>query len=247
MLNRDLSNLANRIRDRTLRAKVLEILQNPSISVGGRKYSGLPLEKSPASVWRHHNYPGGFVEHTLALYELSISLARIVRKIYRCRVDTDLLICGVLLHDISKPATYEQIASGKYRRSNLAERLDHLSLATAELIRRGFPLDVVHVVAASHGKQYGPIGPMTIEALICHLADRTEAELNGEMLSAARFMIREVTGEEPQALTGREAFAVVRTKTDRGWNGLRNSLSRRNRTNRSSRLAEKTYNDDFAH
>ena len=246
-MNRDLSNLANRIRDRTLRAKVREILQNPSVSVGGRRYSGLPLEKSPASVWRHHNYPGGFVEHTLALYELSISLARIVRKIYTCRVDTDLLICGVLLHDIFKPATYEQIASGKYRRSNLAERLDHLSLATAELIRRGFPLDVVHVVAASHGRQYGPIGPMTIEALICHLADRTEAELNGEMLSAARFMIREVTGEEPQALTGREAFAVVRTKTDRGWNGLRNSLSRRNRTNRSSRLAEKTYNDDFAH
>jgi 7,8-dihydroneopterin 2',3'-cyclic phosphate phosphodiesterase len=187
----------------------------------------LPLDNAPASVWRHHNYPGGFVEHTLALYELSMSLVRIVKKIYRCRVDTDVVICGVLLHDIFKPATYKQIEGGRYRRSNLAERLDHLSLATAELIRRGFPLDVVHVVAASHGRQYGPIGPMTIEALILHLADRTEAELNGEMLSAARFMIREVTGEEPQTLTGREAFAVVRKKTDGGWNGLRNSLSRR--------------------
>jgi 7,8-dihydroneopterin 2',3'-cyclic phosphate phosphodiesterase len=230
MLNKDLVNLTNRIQDRALRAKVREVLQNPSVRIGGRSYSGLPLEKSPASVWRHHNYPGGFVEHTLALYELSMSLARIVRKVYRCRVDKDLVICGVLLHDIFKPATYRQIASGRYQRSNLAERLDHLSLATAELIRRGFPLDAVHVVAASHGRQYGPIGPMTIEALICHLADHTEAELNGEMLSAARFMIREVTGEEPQALTGREAFAVVRTKTDRGWNGLRDSLSRRNRT-----------------
>jgi hypothetical protein len=67
---------------------------------------------------------------------------------------------------------------------------------------------------------------MTIEALICHLADRAEAELNGEMLSAARFMIREVTGEEPQVLTGKEAFAVVRTKTDKGWGGLKDSLSR---------------------
>jgi 7,8-dihydroneopterin 2',3'-cyclic phosphate phosphodiesterase len=178
-------------------------------------------------VWRHHNYPGGFVEHTLALYEVAMSLSRIVKKIYRCRVDTDLVICGVLLHDIFKPMTYRQTEGGRYGRSNLAERLDHLSLATAELIRRGFPLDAVHIVAASHGRQYGPMGPMTIEALICHLADRTEAELNGEMLSAARFMIREITGEEPQVLTGREAFAVVRTKTDKGWNGLRDSLSRR--------------------
>ena len=226
-MDRELLTVANRIHDSALRAKVRDVLQNPSIKIGGRNYSGLPLDKSPASVWRHHNYPGGFVEHTLALYELSMSLARIVRKIYRSRVDTDLVICGVLLHDIFKPATYKQIDSGRYRRSNLAERLDHLSLATAELIRRGFPLDVVHVVAASHGRQYGPIGPMTIEALICHLADRTEAELNGEMLSAARFMIREVSGEEPQVLTGKDAFAVVRTKTDAGWNGLRNSLSRR--------------------
>ncbi|HXZ89939.1 MAG TPA: HD domain-containing protein [Candidatus Dormibacteraeota bacterium] len=229
-MNRDLLTITNRIRDRALRARVREVLKNPSVKIDGRTYSGLPLEKSPASVWRHHNYPGGFVEHTLALYELSLSLARIVRRIYRCRVDTDLVICGVLLHDIFKPATYREIEGGRYRRSNLAERLDHLSLATAELIRRGFPLDVVHVVAASHGRQYGPIGPMTIEALICHLADRAEAELNGEMLSAARFMIREVTGEEPQVLTGKEAFHVVRKKTDEGWKGLRDSLSLSGRT-----------------
>jgi 23S rRNA maturation-related 3'-5' exoribonuclease YhaM len=147
-----------------------------------------------------------------------------VKTVYHCRVDTDLVVCGVLLHDIFKAATYKVETSGRYRRSNLAERLDHLTLATAELIRRGFPLDAVHVVAASHGRQYGPIGPMTIEALICHLADRTEAELNGEMLSAARFMIREVTGEEPRTLTGAQAFEVVRAKTDKGWEGLKDSL-----------------------
>jgi 7,8-dihydroneopterin 2',3'-cyclic phosphate phosphodiesterase len=226
-LDRNLRRVVNSIQDRTLRKKVLEVLQKPTIKIDGRIYTGLPLEKSPASVWRHHNYPGGFVEHILALHEVSMSLARMVKTVYRCRVDTDLVTCGVLLHDIFKPATYRERQSGTYRRSNLAERLDHLTLATAELIRRGFPLDAVHVVAASHGRQYGPIGPMTIEALICHLADRTEAELNGEMLSAARFMIREVTGEEPQLLTGREAFEVVRTKTDKGWDGLRDFLSKK--------------------
>ena len=184
------------------------------------------MERAPASVWHHHNYPGGFIEHTIALYELCMSIARIVEEIYDCRVDKDLVICGVLLHDVFKPATYQENADGRYKRSGLAERLDHLTLASAELIRRGFPLDAVHVVAASHGRQYGPIGPMTIEALICHLGDQTEASLNGEMLSAARFMVREVTGQEPQTLTGKEAFAIVRTKTDKDWHGLRDYLSR---------------------
>jgi hypothetical protein len=47
-------------------------------------------------------------------------------------------------------------------------------------------------------------------------------------LNAARFMVREVTGEEPQRLNGKQAFAIVRVKTDRGWDGLREYLSRRN-------------------
>jgi putative nucleotidyltransferase with HDIG domain len=223
-LDKNLLKIVNSIRDKELRRKVIKVLTNPSVRIGGRTYSGLPVDKSPASVWRHHNYPGGFIEHTIALHELAMGLVGMVNRIYRCRVDTDLVTCGVLLHDIFKPATYRAESGGRYHRSNLAERLDHLTLATAELIRRGFPIDAVHVVAASHGRQYGPIGPMTIEALICHLADRTEAELNGEMLSAARFMLREVTGEESQVLTGREAFKIVRTKTDKGWDGLREML-----------------------
>ena len=233
-MDKNLLGIVNTIKDKRLRRRTIEVLENPSIRIGGRTYTGLPIESSPASVWRHHNYPGGFIEHTMALHELSMALARMVKTIYRCRVDTDLVTCGVLLHDIFKPATYKTENRGRYRRSNLAERLDHLTLATAELIRRGFPIDAVHVVAASHGRQYGPIGPMTIEALICHLADRTEAELNGEMLSAARFMVREVTGEEPQTLTGKEAFEIVRTKTDEGWDGLKERLLNQSRPKRES-------------
>jgi len=167
-----------------------------------------------------------------------MSIARIVEEIYDCRVDKDLVICGVLLHDVFKPATYQENADGRYKRSGLAERLDHLTLASAELIRRGFPLDAVHIVAASHGRQYGPIGPMTIEALICHLGDQTDASLNGEMLSAARFMVREVTGQEPQTLTGKEAFRIVRTKTDKGWHGLREYLTRNHADSNHSSLSK---------
>jgi 7,8-dihydroneopterin 2',3'-cyclic phosphate phosphodiesterase len=226
-LDSRLVRIVNKIKDPKLRSKVHELLQNPTIKIGGKSFSGISMEESPASVRQHHNYPGGFVEHTLALYELCMSLSRIVQRIYKCKVDTDLVICGVLLHDIFKPATYIQREEGVYHRSALAERVDHLTLASAELIRRGFPLDAVHVVTASHG-QYGPIGPMTIEALVCHLGDYAEAKLNGDVLNAARFMVREVTGEEPERLNGKQAFAIVRVKTDRGWDGLREYLSRKN-------------------
>jgi hypothetical protein len=67
---------------------------------------------------------------------------------------------------------------------------------------------------------------MTIEALICHLGDYCEAKLNGDVLSAARFMVREVTGEEPPTLSGKDAFAIGRAKTDKGWGGVKDVMSR---------------------
>jgi len=225
-LDKQLLRIVNRIRNKTLRARVLKLLENPTIKIGGKTFSGLPIEKSPASIRHHHNYAGGFIEHTVALCELCMSFSRIVSKVYECKVNNDLILCGVLLHDIYKTATYVEKGE-RYVMSDLAERVDHLTLASAELIRRGFPLDVVHIVVASHGREYRPMGPMTVEALICHLADYSEAKLNGDVLSAARFMIREITGEEPQVITGKEAFAIVSAKTEKGWNGVQDYLSKK--------------------
>ena len=224
-MDRRLLKIAGKIKDRKLRSKIIEILENPSIRIGSETFFGIPLDNAPASIRHHHNYPGGFIEHTMALYELSRSLSKIVRTIYRCRVNEDLVLCGVLLHDIFKPVTYAE-KEERYILSRLAERIDHLTLATAEMVRRGFPVDAVHVVAASHGRQFGPIGPMTIEALICHLADETEAKLNGETLNAARFIIRELFGKEPKQMSGKDAFSVVKAKVDGDWDEVREYVKR---------------------
>ena len=94
----------------------------------------------------------------------------------------------------------------------LAERLDHLTLAVSELIRRGFPLNLIHIVCAHHGGTAGPIWPRTTEALVCHLADVTDSRLNGEVLRAARYLSRTATGEELHIGTSKEAFEIVRSK-----------------------------------
>lgn len=216
-----LRRIAQRIRGRSLRNKVIKLLEKPAMQIEGRIYTGLPLEEAPASISHHHNYPGGFLEHIIAVSELSLNLCEITRRVYRCKIDTDLVLCGALLHDIFKPLTYVRRPGGGYRSSPLAERIDHLSLITSELVRRDFPLEAIHVICASHGYEHGPIGPRTLEALISHLADLIESRLNGDVLSAAKYLIREATGEEPRFLTGKDAFRVVRAKTELGWDGVR--------------------------
>jgi len=223
-LNSQLRVVVDKIKDRSLREKVADFLDNPRIKIGNRRYSGLPLERSPASISRHHNYPGGLLEHILASSQVALDLCAVVRKVYRGKVDSDLVLCGTILHDLFKPLTYVEKADGSYKTSSLAEKIDHLTLIVSELIRRGFPMSVIHIVCAHHGHEAGPVGPHTVEALVCHLADLTDSKLNGDVLSAARYLTKEATGEELGRVSSKEAFEIVYRKAIEGWEGMRRKV-----------------------
>jgi putative nucleotidyltransferase with HDIG domain len=224
-LNPQLETIVNKIKNESLRDKVAELLENPVMKINGKLYTGMPLETSPAGISRHHSYPGGFVEHVVATSEIALTLCNIVKKIYHGKVDVDLMLAGVLLHDIFKTLTYEE-ENGTYRATPLAERLDHLTLIVSEMVRRGFPLNLIHVVCAHHGGQAGPVWPRTIEALVCHLADVTDSRLNGEVLRAARYLSRQATGEELQILSSKEAFEIVHSKVAEGWSGVQKTVEK---------------------
>mgnify|MGYP001026404056 CR=1 FL=1 len=224
-----LTKFVNKIRDKGLREKVTQLLEKPTIEIEGRVYTGLPLDRSPASVSRHHSYPGGFLEHLLATAQISLALCDVVQRVYHGEVNTDLVLCGVLLHDIFKPLTYAERENGTYRLTPLAERLDHITLAASELLRRGFPLPLIHVVCAHHA-EHGPMSPKTLEALIVHLADIADSRLNGDVLRAAGFLIREATGEEIRPLSSRDAFQIVRIKAEEGPKGVRNYVTKNLKT-----------------
>ena len=219
MLHPKLKALADKIRDKKLRKKVIEVLENPTFQINGEKHSALPLDVSPAGLSHHHCYPGGYIEHVVSTANLALAMCNSVENVYHGKVNRDLVIAGVLLHDIFKPATYVLNENGSYSSSRLADYLDHLSLAIAELVRRDFPLELVHVVSAHHG-DYGPIEPHTIEALICHLADLMDSRLNGKVLSAATYLTRKTVGEELHGLTSKEAFEIVHSKALEGWEGV---------------------------
>lgn len=218
-----IKKIVNKIRDESLRRKILDFLSDLSVEIEGRAYSGLPLNEAPASKSYHHSYPGGLIDHILSTVNIALALCRSVEKIYGGKVDRDLVLGGVILHDILKPLIYERKDDGSYRNSPLGERLDHLTILVSEMLRRNFPLNLIHIVAASHG-QAGPTLPKTIEALICHIADDADSKMNGEVLNAAKYLVREATGESWDRMDSKTAFRILAWKVEGGWNGLRSRL-----------------------
>ena len=219
MLHPKIASLTRRIHDKKLRKKVTELLEKTEIEIGGKKYTSLPLDISPAAQTRHHAYEGGYIEHVVSTANIALALGDSVEDVYHGKINRDLVLAGILLHDALKPFTYSIDECGNYESTRLADYLDHLSLATAELIRQDFSLELVHIVAAHYG-DYGPVRPRTVEALVCHLADLTDSRLNGQVLSAAAYLTRKATGEELRRMNSKEAFEIVRSKALEGWEGV---------------------------
>lgn len=225
MVHPKIEAVTKKICDEKLRKKVLEFLENPKFEADGKTYVGMPLDVSPAGLSHHHCYAGGYIEHVTSTAKIALAICDCVEKIYRGKVNRDFVLAGVLLHDVFKPLTYAQKEDGSYKTTSLANYMDHLSMIVAELVRREFPLEVVHVVSAHHG-EYGPIRPHTIEALICHLADLIDSRLNGEVLNAAAYLSRRAVGEELVRLTAKEAFEIINSKAAEGWESVAKTVEK---------------------
>ena len=215
-----LKKIVDKIRDDSLRERVVQLVEEPSMEIDGRVYTGLPLDRSPGSVSRHHSYPGGWLEHVVATAKIALTLSDVIERVYRGKVNTDLVLSGALLHDLFKPLTYVEREDGTYDVTPLAERLDHLTLITSELLRRGFPLPLVHIVCAHYG-EYGLTQPRTLEALIVQIADITDSNLNGKVLDAAKFLVKRATEEEIRQISSKDAFEILRIKAEGGLEGVK--------------------------
>jgi 7,8-dihydroneopterin 2',3'-cyclic phosphate phosphodiesterase len=219
LLNPKLQELTNQIHDGQLRQKVTDFLENPTFTVDDKTYTGPSLEESPGGLRIHHAYSGGYIEHVIATFKIAFSLCDVAEQVYSAKVNRDLVAAGVLLHDIFKPVTYTLNDKGGYGSAPLADFLDHISLAIAEMVRRNFPIELIHIVAAHYGS-HGMVQPRTVEALIVHLADDTDSQLNGQVMRAAWFLTEKATGEGLMDMNSKEAFEIVQSKTAHGWKGV---------------------------
>jgi 3'-5' exoribonuclease len=130
----------------------------------------------------HHAYSGGLLEHFLEL----LDFAEPIYKVYP-NVNRDILIAGIMLHDIGK--IFELPVDLTVSRSREGHLLGHIVqgiVFVKEHIDKveGFPAvlkdQILHMIASHHGKlEFGsPVKPMTIEAIALHFVDNLSTKLN---------------------------------------------------------------------
>ncbi|MFN9370244.1 MAG: 3'-5' exoribonuclease YhaM family protein [Planctomycetia bacterium] len=144
------------------------------------------FRRSPAGVKHHHAHAGGLLLHVVSLLRLADRVAPLYPAL-----DRDLLVVGVLVHDIGKTVELESERGFSY--TDAGQLLGHVLLGleiVAEKIRAieartavAFPAEttvrVKHMIASHHGQlEFGaPKVPMTLEALALHHLDHLDAKL----------------------------------------------------------------------
>jgi len=149
----------------------------------------------PAATRNHHSFSGGFLEHVLSATRTAIFLAEKYAAYYddlEPPLDPDLVVAGIVLHDIGKlrelewqPEGPAHTASGSLIGHVLQGR-DMVREAATALADVGTPVDpekllrLEHIIVAHQRlPEWGaPKPPMTLEALLVHYADDVDAKMN---------------------------------------------------------------------
>jgi 3'-5' exoribonuclease len=156
----------------------------------------LAYRTAPAAKAIHHGWIGGLVEHVLSVCQL----AKVTAAHYP-DVDFDLLLTGVILHDIGK--IYELTYARSLGYSSAGQLIGHITIGVrmVEDAARKLPdfppllLDLVeHMILSHHGVlEYGsPKVPMFLEALLLHQIDNLDSKM--EAMRAHIAKDRQATG-----------------------------------------------------
>jgi 3'-5' exoribonuclease len=169
----ELAGIVDSIRNPHLNALLRAIFDDPAIARGFRQ--------APAAKMIHHAFLGGLLEHVLSM----CALAQMAANHYRY-IDRDLLLTGVLLHDVGK--IRELIYDRSFGYSDEGQLIGHISIGLQIVQDKareipGFPdklrVLVSHMVLSHHGQlDFGsPKLPLFPEALLLHLLDTMDSKM----------------------------------------------------------------------
>jgi len=139
------------------------------------------LKRAPAAMTMHHAFIGGLLEHIVSL----IGLARAISEHYR-ELDADLLLTGVVLHDIGKIEELRYERGIEY--STEGRLLGHIMIGAGMVHERikaisGFPAPlavlVEHLILSHHGThEFGsPALPQVREAVALNFIDDLDSKM----------------------------------------------------------------------
>ncbi|WP_434341960.1 HD domain-containing protein [Mycoplasma putrefaciens] len=140
----------------------------------------------PAGITVHHNVNGGLFWHSYTLVKNVLALKQ---NYSYAEIDWELLICGVILHDIGKIIEIIDVDGSDY--SLEGKMLGHISIGNTQISKIADQLGFTtpdqnkyvtllqHMILASHGKrEYGsPVEPVIIEAYILSVLDGLDAKI----------------------------------------------------------------------
>ena len=191
-LEASVESLANSDLKRLLKA----LVDDPAMAQAYRE--------APAARQLHHAWLGGLLEHVVSLLDLADRVAA-----HYPLLDRDLLVTGVILHDIGKLRELEWETGFDYTVEGVL--LGHIQMGV-DLVEKtiaglsGFPdrlrTLVLHMLLSHHGKlEFGsPKLPMIPEALALSFLDDLDAKMQA-MASEFERSARE--GRAPDELTGK--------------------------------------------
>ena len=170
---------------------ILREIQNPPLRLLMKKFfedrelMGL-FKKAPAALQVHHPFIGGLLEHTLGVARA----ARALLPLYP-RLNADLTLAGIFLHDIGKCAELTSGTTINY--TDRGALVGHINIAASWAAEKAaavaaetgepFPqktLDLLqHLILSHHGAyEFGsPKLPAVPEAFFIHYLDNLDAKL----------------------------------------------------------------------
>jgi 3'-5' exoribonuclease len=142
------------------------------------------LRRAPCTRSGHHAYLGGLLEHTVAVGTLCLETC-----ILHPRLNSDVLICAALLHDVGKLREFE--LGAEIALSEAGTLVGHVALGQQMIVERAAPLDgfpaeklhaVLHCVLAHHGADALPGRRFrTPEALALQRLNALDASVKGAL------------------------------------------------------------------
>ena len=139
------------------------------------------LRRAPAAMTMHHAFIGGLLEHIVSLLGLGAAMSA-----HYTELNADLLVAGVILHDIGKIDELRYARAIDY--STEGRLLGHITLGVEFVHERiksiaGFPprlaVLVEHLILSHHGShEFGsPSLPQTREAIALHFLDDIDSKM----------------------------------------------------------------------
>jgi len=174
----EMVEILRKIKDKHLRLLIKEFISDREFVAA--------FKRAPAAMQMHNPFIGGLLEHTLSMARAAVALLGLYPKL-----NADLVLAGVFLHDIGKTAELSAGVTMNY--TDRGQLIGHITIAAIWVAEKAaavaaetsepFPqktLDLLqHIILSHHGvHEFGsPKLPAIPEAFLIHYLDNIDAKM----------------------------------------------------------------------